>query len=79
MKKMNTLQTYFQADNNILLVYLFGSRVTGKIGPTSDYDIGVLFKKSIPFNRQYFLERQIKRNRSALRKTEKRFAEIRIL
>ncbi len=30
----------------ILLVYLFGSRVRGEAGPLSDYDFGVLFDRS---------------------------------
>lgn len=28
-------------------VYLFGSQVTGKTGPLSDYDVGVLFRENI--------------------------------
>jgi len=56
MKNITDIQKYFQQDSNILLAYLFGSQVTGKIGPMSDYDIGVYFEKSINLSQKYFLE-----------------------
>lgn len=34
-------------------IYLFGSRATGKNGPLSDYDIGILFVESVP-SKKYF-------------------------
>ena len=36
------LQALFAGEENISLAYLFGSQVTGKVGPMSDYDFGIL-------------------------------------
>ncbi len=38
---------YFEQDKDIILVYLFGSYATGRIGPLSDVDIAVLFSYDI--------------------------------
>jgi len=39
--KIAQLQLVFKLHPEIKLVYLFGSRAEGKIGPLSDYDFGV--------------------------------------
>lgn len=53
---MDALKTFFANNQNILLGYLFGSRASGKIGPLSDYDIGILTKDEISFDEKYFIE-----------------------
>ena len=40
-----TLASIFQAQREIRLVYLFGSRVDDAQGPLSDYDFGILFDR----------------------------------
>ncbi len=41
--KFNNLKKIFAEEKNILLTYIFGSQVTGKIGPQSDYDFAQKF------------------------------------
>ncbi len=41
-KRLEALRAYFAQQEAVILAYLFGSQATGKAGPTSDYDIGVL-------------------------------------
>jgi len=36
--QINSLKSFFQSNSQIKLVYLFGSQVSQKIGPLSDYD-----------------------------------------
>jgi len=40
------LRQALEGDDNVLLAYLFGSRVRGKASPLSDYDLAVLLKDS---------------------------------
>lgn len=40
-EKLNNLITIFKSYPEIKLVYLFGSQVSGKIGPLSDYDFAI--------------------------------------
>jgi predicted nucleotidyltransferase len=37
-------------------VFIFGSRATGRANKFSDYDIGILSKKPLPFDRLAFIE-----------------------
>ena len=41
------LQILFAEKEHISLAYLFGSQVTGNVGPMSDYDIGILVDAGI--------------------------------
>lgn len=41
---INRLKNIFEKDENILLAYLFGSRITGKPSLISDFDIAILLK-----------------------------------
>jgi uncharacterized protein len=45
--------------NNVLLAYLFGSQIKGKIGPLSDYDFAVLLSKKPAFQFKYELKNKI--------------------
>jgi len=40
-KQINKLISIFESNCCIKLVYLFGSRINGKLGPLSDYDFGI--------------------------------------
>ena len=40
-KQINKLISIFESNRYIKLVYLFGSRINGKLGPLSDYDFGI--------------------------------------
>ncbi|MBU4356057.1 MAG: nucleotidyltransferase domain-containing protein, partial [Proteobacteria bacterium] len=39
------VQEFGAADAAVLLVYLFGSLASGRAGPGSDYDLGVLLDR----------------------------------
>ena len=41
----DNLETIISSIQEISLVYLFGSQVGGKVGPMSDYDLGVLIDR----------------------------------
>lgn len=41
---LERLRVALQGNDNVLLVYLFGSRVRGKASPISDYDVAVLLR-----------------------------------
>lgn len=41
LKRINNLYKIFRLYPEIKLVYLFGSRVSGEVGPLSDYDFGI--------------------------------------
>lgn len=41
---LEALAAYFALHEEVLLAYLFGSRLTANIGPQSDYDIGLLVR-----------------------------------
>lgn len=42
MNQLESLRDYFARVEQVSLAYLFGSRVSGEVGPLSDYDFGVL-------------------------------------
>lgn len=47
------LQSLFRKYPEIKLVYLFGSQVSGDIGPLSDYDFAVYFSEKISSSRRW--------------------------
>jgi predicted nucleotidyltransferase len=53
MSEIAKLQTYFAAQDDVLLAYLFGSRASNRAAPESDYDIAVLTRLPIPPARRY--------------------------
>jgi len=48
--KFNDIKKIFAEEKNILLTYIFGSQVTGKIGPQSDYDFAVFLSQKNIFS-----------------------------
>ena len=46
----DNLETIISSIKEISLVYLFGSQVGGKVGPMSDYDLGVLVDDGVDEN-----------------------------
>ncbi|MEW6684786.1 MAG: nucleotidyltransferase domain-containing protein [Candidatus Edwardsbacteria bacterium] len=50
------LQTYFAAREDVLAVYLFGSRSKGDFSPLSDLDIGILLREAPPLDRIFETE-----------------------
>jgi len=40
---------YLAQDSRVWLAYLFGSQVSGRIGPMSDIDLGILFAEEVEF------------------------------
>ncbi len=51
LKEVNNLCEIFRLYPEIKLVYLFGSRANGKIGPLSDYDFGIYLDEKDPKKR----------------------------
>ena len=45
MDKFESLCNYLASEPQVSLAYLFGSQVSGAIGPLSDYDLGVLVER----------------------------------
>lgn len=45
-KLLKKVRPIFAAEKNVKLAYLFGSRVSGDIGPLSDYDFAVYFEQT---------------------------------
>lgn len=46
-KHLPSLIEFFRAQNDVVAVYLFGSRASGAAGPLSDIDIAVLLKEGL--------------------------------
>jgi len=46
--KMERLRDILASSAEVILAYLFGSRVAGEIGPLSDYDVGILTREGAP-------------------------------
>jgi len=44
----DNLRDFFDAQDEVLLAYLFGSHATGQEYPLSDVDIGVLLSERVP-------------------------------
>lgn len=53
---LSDINRYFRKKEAIVLAYLFGSQASGRIGPLSDYDIGIYVKREISFDEKYYLE-----------------------
>lgn len=53
-----TLQKEFQ-NLDINTVYLFGSQATGKTGPLSDYDIGILLGENVKTTKYFNLKLEL--------------------
>ncbi len=63
-KELNQLKPIFQSCPKIKLVYFFGSRANGQIGPLSDYDFAVYFDEREPkkmFDLKFDLQNKISR------------------
>ena len=57
--KFNNIKKIFAEEKNILLTYIFGSQVTGKIGPQSDYDFAVFLSQKTSFPFKYKLKNKL--------------------
>ncbi|MDZ7334434.1 MAG: nucleotidyltransferase domain-containing protein [candidate division KSB1 bacterium] len=55
-KDLSQINRYFQEKEFVLLAYLFGSQVGGRIGPLSDCDIGIYLSQEISFDAKYYME-----------------------
>jgi len=55
LRAFQRLIAYFAQEDEVLLAYLFGSRVAGKTGDLSDYDIAVLLRARQPQSFRYEL------------------------
>jgi predicted nucleotidyltransferase len=47
------IKKIFSQENNILLAYIFGSQLKGKIGPLSDYDFAIFLSQKPSFQFKY--------------------------
>ena len=59
LDKFNDVKEIFAEEKNILLTYIFGSQVTGKTGPLSDYDFAVFLSQKPPFQFKYKLKNRL--------------------
>ncbi|MCD6170422.1 MAG: nucleotidyltransferase domain-containing protein [Candidatus Latescibacteria bacterium] len=57
---MNKELTEIAEHRRITLVYLFGSRVKGKVGDLSDYDVAVLVDGGVPYQFKYQLAYELR-------------------
>ena len=57
--KFNDTKKIFAEEKNILLTYIFGSQVTGKIGQQSDYDFAVFLSQRPSFQFKYKLKNKL--------------------
>ena len=57
--KFNDIKKIFVEEKDILLAYIFGSQVTGKIGPLSDYDFAVFLSQKPSFQFKYKLKNKL--------------------
>ena len=53
------IKKIFSQENNILLAYIFGSQLRGKIGPLSDYDFAILLSQKPSFQYKYKLKNKL--------------------
>jgi predicted nucleotidyltransferase len=65
-KHLKLVQDYFAGETEVLLAYLFGSQATGKSGPTSDYDFGLLARSP-----SYELQARISHHLAQILKTNR--------
>ncbi len=57
--KFNNIKKIVAEEKNILLTYIFGSQLTGKIGPQSDYDFAVFLSQKTSFPFKYKLKNKL--------------------
>jgi len=53
------IKKIFSDENNIILAYIFGSQLKGKIGPLSDYDFAVFLSQKPSFQFKYKLKNKL--------------------
>jgi len=53
------IKRIFSNEDNILFAYLFGSQVTGKTGPMSDYDFAIFLSRKPFFQFKYRLKNNL--------------------
>jgi predicted nucleotidyltransferase len=61
MNEIELLRTFFVGQSDVLLAYLFGSRVTGRAAPQSDYDCAVLSQRRLSPARHFQLASELSR------------------
>ena len=59
MSDLSRLQSYFAAQDDVLLAYVFGSRASGRAGPNSDYDVAVLTCAALEPARRYGMAHEL--------------------
>ncbi len=57
--KLNEIKKIFSNENDLLLAYIFGSQLRGKIGPLSDYDFAVFLSQKPSFQFKYRLKNKL--------------------
>jgi predicted nucleotidyltransferase len=57
--KFNDIKKIFAEEKDILLTYIFGSQITGKTGPLSDYDFAVFLSQKPSFQFKYKLKNKL--------------------
>ncbi|HGJ67467.1 TPA: nucleotidyltransferase domain-containing protein [bacterium] len=53
------LKSYFTERDDIILAYMFGSQVKGKIGPLSDFDISILPTNNFVQKTKYYISSEL--------------------
>jgi predicted nucleotidyltransferase len=53
------IKRIFSNEDNILFAYLFGSQITGKTGPMSDYDFAIFLSRKPSFQFKYRLKNNL--------------------
>jgi len=56
----NKIKKIMQETKEVRLTYLFGSRVGGRTEPLSDYDIGVVVDRKMPYDFKYRLASELR-------------------
>ena len=59
MDLITHLSSYFAAQPDVLLAYLFGSRGSGQAAPESDYDIAVLTPRPLTYARRFEMASEV--------------------
>jgi len=58
-KKFDEVKKILEAEDNILLAYIFGSQLKGKTGPLSDYDFAVFLSQKPSSQFKYKLKNKL--------------------
>lgn len=69
MNNLNEIKGVFEADKEVKLAYLFGSRASGETGPLSDYDFAV-YLDSKDSKRNFNKKIELQNNISKILKTD---------